>query len=82
MRVCHHLYYVYALLCTIDRILDMERKKSVTHFWSRGVASLFVDHFSTLSSLFVLQALRGSVCNIDYSHSSQPSNEDLSIGRY
>jgi hypothetical protein len=31
MRICHHLRYVYALLCTIDGILDMDRKKSVTH---------------------------------------------------
>jgi hypothetical protein len=29
----------------------IDRKKSVTKFRSRGVASLLVDHFSTLSSV-------------------------------
>jgi hypothetical protein len=63
--------------------LDMKGKKSVTPSKSRGVASLFVDHFSTLSSLLnILQALRGSVCIIDYSDSHTPSNKDRSIGTY
>ena len=61
----------------------IDRKKSVTKFPSRGVASLLVDHFSTLSPLFnILQALRGSACNIDYSNPPTSSTKDPSSRTY
>jgi len=54
MRICLDLCYVYALLCPIDRILDMERKKSVTplsHVVLRH-SSLITSQLSLCSTYF------------------------------